>query len=81
MKKPDGYADLADLPEDERIKIIGHTITVHLKTVAVCVDDQPGKPERYIKKMTERFPGVVVIDQFKGPVPDVVTIRFGPRQQ
>ena len=37
-----GFADLADLPEDERIKVIAHYVRDHGLTVAVCIDDVPG---------------------------------------
>jgi hypothetical protein len=78
-KKPEGYADLHALSEDERIGVIGHTVTAHGKTVAVCVDDQPAKVERYKRKLRERFPSVVILDTTKGPVKGVVTIRVGPQ--
>lgn len=80
MKRPEAYVDLHSLAEDERIDMIGHTVTVHGKTAAVCVDDLPGKPERYIDKLTRRFPGLRIIDQCKGPTPGVITIRVGPVQ-
>jgi hypothetical protein len=79
MKKPSGFADLASLPEDDRIDIIGRTVVEQGKTVAVCIDDQPAKVERYIRKMKERFPTAVVLDQRKGPVAGVVTVKFGPQ--
>lgn len=75
--RPEGFADLADLPEDKRIEIIGHTVTVHGKTVAVCVDDVASKVARYVRKLSA-IPGVVVLDQTKGPVKGSVTIRVGP---
>jgi hypothetical protein len=56
QRRPEGFADLADLPEDERIGIIGHYIVEHGKTVAVCVDDWAGKAERYIEKINEAVP-------------------------
>lgn len=48
---PQGFQDLANLSEDERIKVIAHYVVAHGLTVAVCVDDEPGKPERYAKKL------------------------------
>lgn len=47
-------ADLADLPENERIRVVAHDVRDHGQTVAVCVDDVPGKPERYAKKLREQ---------------------------
>lgn len=76
MSRPKGFADLADLPEDERIKVIAHHVCAHGLTVAVCVDDEPGKPERYTKKLEAA--GCRVVEQFRGPVPNVITLRVGP---
>ncbi len=73
---PRGFADLADLPEDERIKIIAHHVLVHGETIAVCVDDLPGKPERYARKL--KALGIAILSQTKGPVKDVVTLKVGP---
>lgn len=79
MKKPEGFADLADLPEDERIAMIGHYVTAHGKTVAVCVDDVQAKVDRYVRKLREGFPGLVILDITKGPVAGARTIRVGPQ--
>jgi len=79
MKKPEGFVDLHALSEDERIDMIGHAVTVHGKTVGVLIDDQPGKVERYRRKLRDRFPAAVVLDQTSGPVEGVVTIRVGPQ--
>lgn len=78
-KKPEALVDLHSLSEDERIGVIGHTVTEHGKTVAVCVDDNAAKVARYIRKLRERFPGIVVLSQEKGPTRGVVTIRVGPQ--
>lgn len=70
------YADLADLPEDDRIAIAAEAAKAG-HTVAVCVDDEDEKVARYIRKLTAL--GVRVIDHMKGPVKNVVTIRIGPK--
>lgn len=75
---PKAYADLGDLEEDQRIDIIGQTVMRGRLVVGVCVDDVPGKPERYIEKLKKRYPGIRILDQFKGPVKGVVTIRVAP---
>lgn len=70
------FFDAHNLPEDTRIELIGQTV-MKLgagRTTGVCVDDEPGKPERYVKKLTEKFPAVKVLSQSPGPVPGVVTI-------
>lgn len=76
MSAPRGFADLADLSEDERIAVIAHQVREHGLTAAVCVDDVPGKPERYAKKLTAA--GCRVIDQTPGPTPGVITLKVGP---
>ena len=76
MNGPRGFADLADLPEDERIKAIAHYVRDHGCTVAVCVDDWSGKPERYAKKLAEH--GCRIVGQVSGPVAGVVTLKVGP---
>ncbi len=74
--KPSGFADLADLPEDERIAAIARYVLDHWRIAGVCVDDEPGKPERYAKKLADL--GCRIIEQVKGPVPGVITLRVGP---
>lgn len=77
--KPTGYADLHSFDEDQRIGIIGNHVLKTGATVAVLVDDVPGKAERYIRKMRERFPTIVMLEQFAGPTQGVWTIKFGPQ--
>jgi len=71
-----GYADLADLPEDERIAIIAKTAETEI--VGFFVDDWQGKAERYIRKL-EAYPRVRVIDQKPGIVKGTIMIRVGPK--
>jgi hypothetical protein len=47
------FADLADLPEDERIRIIGQTAEGG-ESVGFFVDDD-AKADRYIEKLTRQF--------------------------
>ncbi len=71
------YADLADLPEDERIRVAAEAARAgHI--VGVVTDDELGKPERYIRKLEAH--GVRIIDRSKGPVKHCVTIRIGPKE-
>ncbi len=76
MNRPAGFADLADLPEDKRIELIAHHVRDHGITAAVCVDDKPGVPERYTMKLEKL--GCRVLEQMKGPVPNVITLKVGP---
>lgn len=72
------FADLHKVPEDTRIKLIGETVMKLApgRTTLICVDDLPGKPERYVKKLTQAFPEVRVLSQGLGPVPGVITITL-----
>jgi len=72
-----GYYDLADLPEDDRIKLAAHHVVVHGRVVGVTVDDDPAKVARYHRKLLSR--GCAILSTEKGPVEGVVTIRVGPR--
>ncbi len=65
MKGPKGFADLADLPEDDRIEIIGRN-AMQGQRVGFIVDDDE-KADRYIEKLTSRF-NVEVASRGPGPV-------------
>jgi hypothetical protein len=71
-----GFADLADLPEDERIRIIGEYATAG-NQIAVPVDEEGPdgyeKADRYINKLLIRFPLLELVSKFKGPVANAVT--------
>lgn len=73
------YADLADLPEDDRIRIACETAVANGAIVGLVTDDEPGKPERYIRKLG-RYQGIRVIDRKPGPVKNTVMIRIGPKE-
>ncbi len=75
---PTKYHDIADEPEDDRIAKIGDMAMNLRKVVGFIMDDEPGKPERYISKLQERFPGIVVIARGKGPVESTVWVKVGP---
>ena len=72
------YADLGDLDEDSRIGIIGDTVMRLKQTVGFVTDVEPGKADRYIQKLKERFPGIVIISRFAGPTAHAVTVKVGP---
>lgn len=71
-----GYADLADLPEDERIAIIAKTAKAG-NVVLVAIDDEDEKVDRYIRKLTAL--GVRIIDRGPGLVKNSVSVRVGPK--
>lgn len=67
-----GFRDLGDLDEDRRIGEIGEAAMT--RRVAFIVEDEPGKPERYIWKLRERFPGLSTGGPWRGPVSGTVII-------
>lgn len=71
------YFDLYSLPEDERIELIGKLCTQGRKVAIMLEADETEKIARYVRKITERFPGVVELGRADGPVPNVVTLKFG----
>jgi hypothetical protein len=55
------FADLADLPEDDRIRVIGETAE-RGERVGFFVDDD-AKADRYIKKLLKWYPRVEVVER------------------
>ena len=73
------WVDLAGKEEDKRIQIIGETAAAG-RIAGVCLEkDMAEKIERYVRKITERYPTVVEISRVDGPVDGVITLKFGPR--
>lgn len=69
-----GFADLADLPEDERIALIADTAKANAGAViGVAVDDEAAKVARYRAKLAAH--GLTVIDVQPGPVAGAQFIR------
>jgi hypothetical protein len=77
MKKPI-YADIADFDEDKRIETIGRAVMTFGKTVAFITEKEEGTADRYIRKLEERFPGIVVIARGPGPIAQTVFVKVGP---
>lgn len=71
------YADLGQMTEDDRIKVIGEVVMMG-QTVGIWLEtNQPDKIARYIRKVQERYPAVTVVGQYPGcPTPLVTTIKF-----
>ena len=72
-----GYSDLYDLPEDERIKIIGKAAQAG-KIVGIALEDDAEKIARYIGKLTKWFPKVRHVSTDPGLVPGTVIVCVGP---
>ena len=54
---PKAFVDLHRLPEDQRIVVIGEYCLAHpSEKIAVPVDDEPDKPERYKRKLEVKYP-------------------------
>lgn len=70
------FADLADLPEDERIRLIAGT-AAHGHMVAFIVDDD-AKADRYVTKLA-KYP-VRIINREPGPVKGTIAVRVGPKE-
>lgn len=69
-----GFVDAADLAEDRRITMIGETAMKTGGKIGFITDSDPGKAERYIKKLLTRFPQLTVVDRFDGPADGTVTV-------
>lgn len=69
------FTDTSDLPEDDRILLIGETAMKRQGLTAFITDDEEGKADRYVRKLLATFPGLEVLDRFDGPVPNTVTVR------
>lgn len=76
--KPIPYKDIADLQEDERIRQIGEKAMQEKLVVGFVTDSEEGKADRYIAKLKERFPGIRVIYQGDGPVPETILVKVAP---
>ena len=69
------YADLADLPENERIHIMAE-YALKGNVISCQTDDDDDKVARYIEKMEAH--GVRHISTGPGLVPGTKSISFGP---
>jgi hypothetical protein len=78
-KEPD-YADITDFEEDKRIEIIGNRVIGENKICSFITDDEAGKADRYVRKLKEKFPGIVEIARGRGPVANTVWVKVGPPQ-
>ena len=72
-----GYSDLSNLPEDQRIKIIGEVAEAG-NIIGVALEDDAEKIARYIGKLTKRFPKVRHVSTDPGLIPGTVIVCVGP---
>jgi len=76
MPRCQGYADLGDLSEDQRIQIIGKMVTEKRSTVAIAVETK-AKADRYGKKLMLAFPDLIIRGLHPGLVKNTVLLRVG----
>lgn len=77
MAKKPGFSDIADLPENKRIELIGAHANVPGKIIAFIVEDD-AKADRYVKKIRNRYPNVIELDRHPNvPIDGVITVRVG----
>ncbi|MGH3427947.1 MAG: hypothetical protein ACRDQZ_10340 [Mycobacteriales bacterium] len=72
------YVDIASMPEDRRIDLIGHRAVVHKESVAFVVEDDE-KADRYIAKLRDKYPTIQVNSRGAGPVKGTIYVKVGPR--
>ena len=74
-----GFADVADLSEDDRIDVIGRTAIEKNQVVGCVVDAAPAaKADRYIDKLRAKFPTLQILHRGPGPTPGTTLIKVGP---
>lgn len=73
------YLDLGDLDEERRIDMIGQAAAAG-NVVAFVTDADPGKAERYVSKLLERFPTLRVVGTVAGPVAGAITVKVAPAE-
>lgn len=76
---PPRYADLADLPEDDRIELIAQAVREG-QVVGFFVDAKPKrKAERYLRKLRAKVPALLVDHQGPGtPGSTFIRVRLKP---
>lgn len=72
-----GYSDLADLAEDQRIKVIGIAAMAG-NIIGIALEDDDEKVRRYLAKLAKSFPKVRHISTDPGLVAGTVLVRVGP---
>lgn len=71
-----GYADLYELPEDERVRVIAEAAA--LGNIVGFVVEDDAKADRYVAKLNA-YP-VRIVDRMPGPVKNTVMVRVGPKE-
>ena len=77
-----GFADLGDIPEDDRVAMIGSYVMAHPGVITGFVVDTAAIAARYLRKLALKYPHVEVIDQAPmnlGPNVTVTAVRVRKR--
>ena len=73
--------DLHSMTENQRIALMAHRVMKHGEVIGFLVELDPDgkgtKGDRYIAKLTERFPTLKVMSRFNGPTAGIETITIG----
>lgn len=71
------YIDLENFKEDQRIQVIGQTAMDRPGVVVGLVtNSESGKAERYIAKIQEWFPQLVITHKGPGPVAGTTLVKL-----
>jgi len=75
LRRAKFYADLHKLAEDDRIALIGEYVMQHDDIVSIVTDSDHGKADRYVEKLTTRFPYIEVYERGDGPIAKAVYFK------
>lgn len=76
LRRAKFFQDLYELPEDNRINLIGHYVMEHEAEVTFPTDDIPGKADRYIRKLLGSFKEIEVVERGDGPTKGCVFVKL-----
>lgn len=84
MSDPKAIADLYNVPEDQRIEILGKAV-MEKGRMDFLIDDEEAKIARYLKKLKSKFPEVYEVKRAPATlrgiiVPNTITITLARRQ-
>lgn len=72
------FSDIANMTENDRIRVIGLNAVNGRKIVGFVVEDRE-KADRYVQKLLKRFPGIEVVEITPGPVDNTILVKVGPK--
>lgn len=63
--RPKAYADVANLPEDDRIKVIAEQVTSVPGSIVGFIVEDHKKAERYLRKLAHHRPGIMQVERLE----------------